>query len=120
MRYALVMAFGFPAYHQEDVPLPMPITEDWIAYACRAAGLGVARGAQGPEGWTWRIVADVSLASWGEDMSIVALGPQHLRVRSQCSLPTQCIDWGKNKKNVQRFVTALLQAMGASQGAPFR
>jgi len=30
-----------------------------------------------------------------------------VRLRSECALPTQVIDWGKNRQNVERIVEAL-------------
>ena len=46
----------------------------------------------------------MGMASWGEtiDIYIAALGERATRVeiRSECYLPTQVIDWGKNRENV--------------------
>lgn len=112
------MAFGFPAYHEEEVQTPQPVTYEWIAHACRVAGFSPpSGGAQEARGWTWRASTDFSLASYGEAVAITALGPQHLHVRSECGMPTQCIDWGKNKKNVTTFVSALLAGMAAARPA---
>ena len=30
-----------------------------------------------------------------------------ITINSKCSLPTQCIDWGQNKRNINLFVEAL-------------
>lgn len=51
--------------------------------------------------------------SWGERVSVVA-EPHSLRVISQCSLPLQVFDWGKNRRNVETVRDCLLQAMSAS------
>ncbi len=51
-----------------------------------------------------RVSKDVSLASWGEYMQIsMTWTPEgtHLDIVSECAMPTQIIDWGANKKNVQ-------------------
>ena len=46
----------------------------------------------------------VGMASWGEtiDIWLTALGERATQVdiRSECYLPTQVVDWGKNKENV--------------------
>jgi hypothetical protein len=114
------MAFGFPAYHQEDVTFPYPVTHDWIVYACQAAGLGVPRWGQGAMGGMWHVSPGVSLMSWGETMTIAPLAPNILRVRSECGMPTQCIDWGKNEKNVRKLVQILWAAVQQTPQPPFR
>ncbi len=50
--------------------------------------------------------------SWGENVEAwISQGPEGaaIQLRSECSLPTQVIDWGKNRKNVERIVGALRQ-----------
>ena len=46
----------------------------------------------------------VSLTSWGEDISItlnfMSNDTTSILINSECSLPTQIIDWGKNSENV--------------------
>jgi hypothetical protein len=52
----------------------------------------------------------MNLMSWGETVEAwISHGPQGavVRLRSKCALPTQVIDWGKNRKNVERIVEAL-------------
>ena len=109
------MAFGFPAYHQEDVTLPYAITHDWVVYACQISGLGAARWAQAPTGGMWLVTSNASLMSWGETMTVTPLAPTVVRVRSECGLPTQCIDFGKNERNVKKLVQALWAAVQQPQ-----
>jgi len=49
----------------------------------------------------------VTFTSWGEDISIVVsfVDPNtvSISVLSECSLPTQIIDWGKNRRNVDKI-----------------
>lgn len=49
----------------------------------------------------------VSFSSWGENViiTLTAQTPQTtaVTIQSKCSLPTQIIDWGKNKSNVDRI-----------------
>ncbi|MFT0211791.1 DUF1499 domain-containing protein [Pseudomonas sp. F1_0610] len=53
--------------------------------------------------------AKVNWLSWGEDISIYVMPDTSIQIESKCILPTQCIDLGKNKKNVEKF-KAQLQA----------
>ena len=114
------MAFGFPAYHEEDVTFPYPVTNDWVVYACQAAGFGIARWGQGARGGMWHVSPATTLMSWGENMTIQPLAPNIVRIRSQCGLPTQCIDWGKNERNVKRLVQILWNAVQQAPQPPFR
>src|SRR5262245_32506076 len=110
------MAFGFPAYHEETIRLPRPLTQQLLVDACamaRFAVMGPAK--EGPLGLEWRLSSDMSLASWGEKIVVIATGPDTAFVRSQCALPTQCIDWGRNRKNVRRLIEALENAMRVAE-----
>lgn len=53
----------------------------------------------------------VTMTSWGEtiDIWLTALGERATQVdiRSECYLPTQIIDWGKNHENVMNLFTYL-------------
>ena len=105
------MAFGFPAYHEETITLPLAVTHDWIAHACHAAGFSRPFYSADASAAVWRCSSSVSLASWGEEVAITWLAPNAIRIRSQCSMPTQCVDWGRNARNVQTLVRTLLTAM---------
>jgi len=58
----------------------------------------------------------MNLASYGEDL-MIAITPtvkgSAVRIRSECSMPTQLVDWGKNKKNIDRFAQELGRLLGA-------
>ncbi len=108
------MAFGFPAYHVEGVTLPQPLTDEWLAYVVRSLGWtfsGRIPNARAPLGWVWRVGSGMNLMSWGEDLTLMLHAPQHVEIRSECTLPTQCIDWGRNETNVKRLAQALYHAM---------
>jgi hypothetical protein len=53
----------------------------------------------------WRLIAYIpfSLSSYGEWL-MVEIWDEELVVRSQCRARAQLVDWGKNRKNVQRFI----------------
>jgi hypothetical protein len=109
------MALGFPAHAQ----------------GCRRYDLGpdalkeaVAR-ALNATGWTaygnWsgqRFVAEVGISfwSWGEKISIEIDPGGAVWIESRCRLPTQCLDWGKNQRNVDAFL-ALVDEKARQIGA---
>src|SRR6516225_1107665 len=97
------MAFGFPAYARGSRRY------DSSPDALREA---VARALSALE-WTaygnWsgmRFVAEVGVNywSWGERISVEIEGEGTVWIESKCRLPTQCIDWGKNQRNVDAFL----------------
>ena len=49
----------------------------------------------------------VNLRSWGEKVLISFLPDNSISVTSKCSLSTQCLDWGKNKANVEKFMAEI-------------
>lgn len=55
-------------------------------------------------GCTYRFSHGMSFSSYGEDVeiSILPTGPSttQININSTCSVPTQVIDWGKNRENV--------------------
>jgi hypothetical protein len=97
------MAFGFPAYHQEE--------HDYRG-CTRGELMGAALDALDELGWGgkdvggWQVLGStgVSFWSWGERITIKVRPGPALFIRSHCSLPTQCIDWGRNRENVRRFL----------------
>ncbi len=101
------MSFGFPAFHVEEVAV-MASNSDIRAICHWALGnLG------------WKISQEfntgihastsLSLSSWTEKIEIDFLAPDRLKIRSACALPTQCFDWGKNRKNIKKFRQELEQ-----------
>lgn len=49
----------------------------------------------------------LSFWSWIEKIDIKIGDNGSVSMKSECSLPTQIIDWGKNKRNVKKFFNAL-------------
>ena len=95
------MSFGFPAFHSEEV----------VVVAGNSDIRGLCHWVLASLGWKIseefntgiRVQTTVSLTSWSEVIEIDFLAPDRLRIKSACALPTQCFDWGKNRKNVRRF-----------------
>ena len=55
-------------------------------------------------GCCFRLQRTISAASWGEDISLTILPVDayncSVQIYSECSMPTQLVDMGRNKKNV--------------------
>ena len=49
----------------------------------------------------------MSLLSWGEKVIITFLSDDSIAVTSKCAFPGQCLDWGKNKANIKKFIAEL-------------
>jgi|SRR5262245_19989850 len=99
------MAFGFPAYHTEELSFPIP-KDDLYEIVLDVL-----------ESLSWSILEEreeiiqastrISLWSWGERVTIEFFPDDTLSITSKCSLPTQCLDWGKNRSNVKKFIAKL-------------
>lgn len=53
-----------------------------------------------------KLVKDITMASWGENITVTLTGYSngtHIAIHSECSAPTQLIDWGENEKNVKEL-----------------
>lgn len=89
-----------------EIALPPEQAEATLYQAFLNAGLtGVAGG-----GGQMRGTTEMGLMSWGEKVEAwISHGPRGatVQLRSACPLPTQVIDFGKNRKNVERVVEAL-------------
>lgn len=63
-----------------------------------------------PDGRVASGTTDVNLASWGESITVTLLDGGDVQVRSECAMPTQLVDWGRNAKNCR----AVLDRLGAN------
>lgn len=77
-------------------------------------GLGMILQGESPygNGGAWlQIKHGISFTSWGENITViltpVGMEQTSVLIRSECALPTQIIDWGKNKKNVEKLIQYL-------------
>src|SRR5438046_2779223 len=100
------MAFGFPAYHEERVRYDCS-RNDLMDAALEALD---DLEWNGRESDRWRLSGSTGWSfwgGWGETIRIrVEPGPV-LFIRSQCLMPTQCFDWGKNARNVRTLLDKL-------------
>lgn len=105
------MAFGFPAYHTEQVSPGARSAADLRA-AVKAALSALSWAIQSESSARIEASASINLQSWGEKILIDFLPTGGLTVTSKCVLPTQCFDWGKNRGNIEKLLAALDQRAG--------
>lgn len=99
------MAFGFPAYHA-DCYLSGADLHD-VRKASREALTALSWRLR--EDTNDKVVASTSTSfwSWGEKVFVRYSADGSVSVRSECILPTQFFDWGKNRANVDKFMVEL-------------
>ncbi len=78
-----------------------------------------------PNGIWYRFHHGVSFTSWGEKITItfvsVDTATTLVTIHSECGMPTQVVDWGKNKKvvnNIFDFINKNLGYFSAPQPTP--
>ena len=71
---------------------------------------------------TYRFKHGISLTSWGENITIqltrMAENVTNMNVISECALPTQLVDWGKNTENINKIFNYMDYAVPAAMSAP--
>src|SRR3954466_9572393 len=96
------MTFGFPAHHTEVAEIDVE-----RAVACEAICQAFDE-----LGWhyqlidvdTYHALVKMSGQSWGEEFEVSLTDPGHIKVVSTCRLITQCLDFGKNRRNAEQFL----------------
>lgn len=98
------MAFGFPAYHEQIVSNVPPNTniELSLLNTLRSFGWGPSFDNNGITAST-----GAGSKSIGEKIIITLVTGGATKIRSECSLKTQCADFGKNQKNVEMILNEL-------------
>ena len=68
-----------------------------------------------PTGSCYVFFSNISMTSWSEKITVTltSSGPNdtYVHILSKCVLPTQLVDWGKNKKNVEAVSAYILENM---------
>jgi len=107
------MAFGFPAYHSEEFDeLDSGVdVRHLVKQAIRSLGWSIRE--ETDEAIT--VLICTNWLSWGERVVVSFMPGGGLWVTSQCILPTQCLDWGKNKANVRQLIAAIRCQQGDIQ-----
>ncbi len=53
-----------------------------------------------------KLTKDTNVASWGEEITVTLTEVPNgtkVQIKSECTVPTQLIDWGENEKNVEKL-----------------
>ncbi len=111
------------AKSQSAKTYPVPI--DYFVGKLRAvgtAGLNVALKSENPmpNGVWFRIHHGTTFTSWGEKITVTLTdlgGATAVDILSECGMPTQVVDWGKNASNV-RVLFDYRSARVAAQSCP--
>ena len=98
------MSFGFPAYHEETITTVPPNVNMELSLLNTLRSFG-----WGPSFDTNGITASTGAASRsiGEKIIVTLVDGGATKIRSECALKTQCADFGKNQKNVERILAEL-------------
>ena len=94
------MSFAFPAFH--ETRLPGAFDAEAVETAMRRLGWGSIR----RDGSSVACKVALNLWSFGETVTATPAAG-YLLLRSTCVMPTQCLDWGKNRRNVEALQAAL-------------
>jgi len=96
------MTFGFPAHHKDSIPVDSYGVELERRVITTLEKLSWELIYQ--KNLTFEASSKVNIWSWGEKISINITKDNMLTITSKCALKTQAIDWGKNKRNVKKFI----------------
>ena len=100
------MAFGFPAYHEETIDLEIPRNEI-ISFLKPIVGSLSWAIIEYTENHI-KVISNTGLfEEYGQYITITILPSGSIHVRSNNSVFLQCFDWGKNKKNVHKLLSAI-------------
>ena len=101
------MAFGFPAYFTDTRSLGLAETELSAVIETAFSNLD------------WQYISllnnefqasvTINFSSWGEKLKVKILPGGKIQAESKCIYPLQCIDWGKNQENVEKFFAEVEQ-----------
>lgn len=88
----------------------------------RSTEMTFASHAPAPNQITFRFTTGVTFTSWGEivQITIAAIAPNQvlMSISSECAMPTQIVDWGKNGDNVTRIINYVNRNIGRYTMAP--
>jgi len=101
-----------------------PVSDDYFRNKLRSintAGLNLVLKSENetPTGVWYRIHHGTTFSSWGEKITVTLTrndGGTGVDILSECGMPTQVVDWGKNRKNVIAIFNHLEKGMPASGG----
>jgi hypothetical protein len=93
--------------------------EVWEATGRALVHLGMTISSADPASGTLTASASLSLMSWGENLQVrvAAVDPTTTAVSVGSSLKFGLVDWGKNRKNIDRIHETIAAALAAGSGA---
>ena len=108
------MAFGFPAQHGVQFSVAGGGAID-VRVAVRAALNALDWSIRQDTNRYIFASATISMASWGEKITVQFLPNGSISVSSACAFPVQIFDWGKNKQNIDRLIETIKIQMSESR-----
>src|SRR5882724_2630206 len=105
------MSFGFPAYSNGSQTFQVSQHQLIEITAKALKQLGWRHSNPFPN--SFLVHNTVNIWSWGKKIRIDIADEGTVSVSSKCAVVTQCFDWGKNKRNVEKFFEKLAQIMAA-------
>lgn len=99
------MAYGFPAYHEETLDLgkTQHDSQQLVMETLKLMGIGFSVLSSD----TLEGKIPMTLFTGGDKVKIRVERDGKVWMRSECPLPTQCFDMGRNKRNVRSFFKKL-------------
>lgn len=96
------MAFGFPPTYTESLQVDLLDNDHFLLFAIEAAKL---------QNWDVSFISEneftaytkFSMVSWSEEVNIT-ISENTITIKSACT-SIQLFDWGKNKKNIENFIS---------------
>ncbi len=108
------MAFGFPAYAEAVERYDGCSWSELLdALDDVLEALNWRAAYSGPSSLTAHV--PLNYWSWGERLTI-EVSDGIVYVRSECIMPTQCFDWEKNERNVEKFLLRLEEIINQRTG----
>lgn len=111
------MAANYQQTKNYTIPMQYFIDELRNPYFARALNIELKSENPTPGGVWYRFHHGTTFTSWGEKITITLLNLQggmlQVTVHSECGMPTQVFDWGKNSSNVTAIFNQLEQSVFA-------
>jgi hypothetical protein len=107
------MAFAFPAYHTER--LTPDFATERIQYLAHRAIAALGWPMMSSTRTQLRAKTALYFAFLGEVVTVDFEPDGGLRVESRSGMRTRCLDWGKNRRNVEAFVAVLKDMAGQEE-----
>lgn len=105
------MAANYSSSRVYQIPLQCFVDELRAPQFYSMLGFSPGRETPTPSGPVFYFARGMSMLSWGDSLTVsiypIAPGSVQVTVSSECAMPTQVIDWGQNKKNVEKIFAHL-------------